>query len=45
VVFARRSYRGLLDTVCGRTRAFSAEDSRALTEELSQLESCRLAVK
>jgi hypothetical protein len=45
VVFARRNYRGLLDTSCGRTRAFNWEVSGALTEELSQLESCRSEVK
>jgi hypothetical protein len=41
VVFARRNYRGLLDT----SRAFSSEISGALTEELSHLESCRSEVK
>jgi hypothetical protein len=41
VVYARRSYRRLLETTCGRTRAYNPDDA-ALSAELSQLGACRL---
>lgn len=40
VVYARRSYRNLLETACGRTRAFSPDDA-ALAQELTQLAACQ----
>ena len=40
VVYARRGQKKLLQTTCGRTRAFNPDDA-ALSEELLQLSSCR----